>query len=72
MMADEILENERRETISEMSDLLLVLQEILQEMGRRLANETHGDAHAQVRDLNESLHEVRLQVDAIIKVSGRV
>jgi len=68
MMADEILENERRETISEMSDLLLVLQE----MGRRLANETHGDAHAQVRDLNESLHEVRLQVDAIIKVSGRV
>jgi hypothetical protein len=68
MMVDEILENERRETISEMSDLLLVLQE----MGRRLANETHGDAHAQVRDLNESLHEVRLQVDAMLKRSGRV
>ena len=55
-MLDASNETERRETIDELTDLLIVVQE----MGRRLANETHGDAYANVRDLNELLHQSRL------------
>ena len=54
-------EGERRQTIYELSDLLLVVQE----MGQRLANETHGDAYAPVRELNELLHQTRLQIERI-------
>lgn len=32
---------------------------------RRLANETHGNAYAQVRELNELLHQTRVQLSKI-------
>jgi len=60
-MPDETREGERRETIAELSDLFLVVQE----MGRRLADETHGDLYAQVRELNELLHQARIQITRI-------
>ena len=46
-MLNETREDERRETVDELSDLLLVVQE----MGQRLAVETHGDSYSQVREL---------------------
>ncbi|MDO9272701.1 MAG: hypothetical protein Q7T94_06760 [Rugosibacter sp.] len=60
-MLNETREGERRETIAELSDLFLVVQE----MGRRLADETHGDSYAQVRELNELLHQARIQITRI-------
>lgn len=57
-MLDGTNEGERLETIEELTDLLVVVQE----MGRRLANETHGDAYANVRELNELLHQARVQL----------
>lgn len=54
-------ESERRETIQELGDILSVVQE----MGRRLSDETHGDAYEEVRRLNEMLHEVRQQIERI-------
>lgn len=60
-MLDGSRESERLETIDELSDLLVVVQE----MGRRLADETHGDAYAKVRELNELLHQARLQLSRI-------
>ena len=60
-MLNETREGERRETIDELSDLLLVVQE----MGRRLADETHGDSYSQIRELNELLHQTRVQLTKI-------
>ena len=60
-MFEETREGERRETVYELSDLLLVVQE----MGHRLANESHGDAYAPVRELNELLHQARQQIEII-------
>ena len=60
-MLNETREGERRETIDELSDLLLVVQE----MGRRLADETHGDSYSKVRELNELLHQTRVQLTKI-------
>ena len=60
-MLDGTNESERRETIDELSDLLIVVQE----MGRRLADETHGDASSSVRELNELLHQSRVQLQKI-------
>ena len=60
-MFEESREGERHETIYELSDLMLVAQE----MGQRLANETHGDAYAAVRELNELLHRARVQIETI-------
>lgn len=60
-MLNETREGERRETIDELSDLLFVVQE----MGRRLADETHGDSYSQVRELNELLHQTRVQLTKI-------
>lgn len=54
-------EAERRETIEELFDLLIVAQE----MGRRLANETHEEFYAQVQELNELLHRARLKLGQI-------
>lgn len=61
MSGDLMREGERHETIDELSDLFLVVQE----MGRRLANETHGDSYAQVQQLNQRLHHARIQLDRI-------
>lgn len=63
MLGDETREGERRETIDELDGLLLVVQE----MGRRLAIETHGDSYSQVRELNELLHQAHLQLTKIKK-----
>ena len=60
-MLDGTNESERRETIDELSDLMIVVQE----MGRRLADETRGSASSSVRDLNELLHQSRVQLQKI-------
>jgi hypothetical protein len=61
MQVQEVMDGERRETIEELSDLLVVVQE----MGRRLANETHGESYDMVRELNEILHMARLKIGKI-------
>ena len=60
-MLVETREGERRETIYELSDLLHVVQV----MGRRLADETHGDSYSQVRTLNELLQQTNFQLTKI-------
>jgi uncharacterized coiled-coil protein SlyX len=60
-MLNETREGERRETIDELSDLIVVVQE----MGQRLAGETHGDSYSLVRELNELLHQARVQLSKI-------
>jgi hypothetical protein len=61
MARDDTREGERRETIVELSDVL----HIAQEMGRRLANETHGSPYADVEELNRLLHQTRVQLSRI-------
>jgi uncharacterized coiled-coil protein SlyX len=63
MRIEETLDSERRETIEELSDLLAVVQE----MGVRLANETHGDDYDLVRELNDLLHQTRIAMQQIKK-----
>jgi hypothetical protein len=46
---------ERQETLYELNDLFVVVQE----MGKRLTDETHGPAYDLVADLNAKRHEVR-------------
>ena len=60
-MLNETREGERRETINELFDLFVVVQE----MGQRLAEETHGNSYSQVRELNEILHQARIQLTKI-------
>lgn len=63
-MQDELtLAEERTETIRELSELLFVVQQ----MGHRLADETHGDSYVMVRELNEALHQARTKVSALEK-----
>lgn len=50
---------ERIETLHELSDLLRVLQE----MCRRLGNETHGADFDDVRVLNDYIHQARALVE---------
>jgi hypothetical protein len=66
MLRDEAMAGERQETLDELSDLLAVVQA----MGQRLANETHGDSYAQVRKLNELLHRTRVQLTKIREDAG--
>lgn len=61
MHIDESQEQERRETAEEISELLSVVQE----MGRRLANETHGTPYELVLELNELLHQARAKIELI-------
>jgi hypothetical protein len=61
MQIDDSQEQERRETVEEISELLAVVQE----MGRRLANETHGTPYALVLELNELLHQARAKIEQI-------
>lgn len=61
MAPDGTRDGERRETIDELSDVLHVAQE----MGRRLANETHGSPYAHVEELNRLLHQTRNQLSRI-------
>ena len=57
----EASDDHRRETIEELTDLLAVAQQ----MGQRLANQTHGDAYAGVREFNELLHLARVRLTQI-------
>lgn len=58
---DETRESERMETIREQRDLLAVVQE----MGKRLADETHGNSYDAVRELNELLHQATRHAETI-------
>lgn len=54
-------ERERYEALDELSQLFGVVQA----MGHRLADETHGPSYDDVRELNEYLHQARMKIDAI-------
>lgn len=58
-----IQQEEQRETARELVDIL----RIAQEMGQRLAKETHGDLYNDVRFLNENLRDLRQQLDAVLE-----
>lgn len=60
-MNEHILDQEQRETAMELADLM----RLAQEMGRRLANETHGDMYDEVHKLVTLLHQARIQADLI-------
>lgn len=60
-MKESLLVQEQRETAMELADLM----RLAQEMGRRLANETHGDMYDEVNKLVTLLHETRNQADFI-------
>lgn len=47
--------------IEHLSKLLSVVQDV----ARQLADESHGRAYDQVRELNEIVHLARMQIDAI-------
>ena len=57
---------ERHETIEELTQLLTVLQQ----MGRRLATETHEAAYDDVLKLNEIFHQAHLQI-AVIRTKAQ-
>ena len=59
-------DGERRETIEELSSMI----SIAQEMARRLADETHGDAYAAVKELNDTLHRAHAQLEQVKAVSA--
>lgn len=65
-MHDRLDDDERRETIKELLDLVVVVQS----MGQRLANETHGDDYASVRQFNELVHLARVELARIADVAG--
>jgi uncharacterized protein YfaS (alpha-2-macroglobulin family) len=67
MQASELTDAERAETLEELADLMVVVQE----MGRRLAYETHGDAYAPVQELNELLHQARSKLAEIRALATR-
>lgn len=52
---------ERSDYIDQLSKLLSVMQDV----GRKLANESHGRSYDRVRELNEVLHKAREQITAI-------
>jgi len=52
---------ERQDRIDQLSKLLSVMQDV----ARKLANESHGRSYDKARELNEILHRARLQMDAI-------
>lgn len=57
-------EERQREQIKTIDELFHVFL-VAQEMGSRLADETHGDLYSKVRRLNELLHQVRAQLKEI-------
>ena len=65
-MPGQTMEGERIETIAEISDLLMVIQE----MAERLTKETHGDAYSKVEELNGILHQAVIQVAKINDVAN--
>jgi hypothetical protein len=65
MQSDETREGERNETLEELSNLLLVVQQ----MGHRLSYETHQEAYDLVQELNALLHQARTKLELLQKIS---
>lgn len=65
MLGDETREGERKETLEELSNLFLVVQQI----GHRLSYETHQEAYDLVQELNALLHQARAKLELIQKIS---
>lgn len=57
----EVQQEEQRETAQELAEIT----RLAQEMGRRLANETHGELYDEVRLMLNLLHQTRAQADLI-------
>lgn len=68
MQGNETKNEERQEIVEELSALLFVIQE----MGHRFAQETHGETYDQVRELNELLHQARAKMEQIQQTSRAV
>jgi hypothetical protein len=62
MLYTHVQQEEQQETTRELAAVL----RLAQQMGQRLANETHGDLYYEVRDLLHDLHEIRAQLDELI------
>ncbi len=60
--------DDRADLIDQLSKLLSVTQD----MGRRLANESHGRSYDRVREFNEILHLAREQITAIEQEEKRM
>lgn len=60
-MDQAILKEEQTETAREVADVV----RLAQEMGQRLARETHGELYEDVRQLNELLHQSRVRAEHI-------
>ena len=63
MQSKVALKMERSETVAELLELLMIVQG----MGHRLATQTHGEAYDLVRELNELLHQTRVEMELIEK-----
>lgn len=57
---------------ADMIDQLAKLLSVTQDMGRRLANESHGRSYDRVREFNEILHLAREQLTAIEQEEKRM
>lgn len=68
MQGNETKNEERQEIVEELSALLFVIQE----MGHRFAQKTHGETYDQVRELNELLHQARAKMEQIQQTSRAV
>lgn len=54
-------EQDRQEAVIELAELI----HLAQETGRRLANKSHGELYDLAHDVNELLHQVRLQIEQL-------
>lgn len=61
MGSNDVDEQDRQEDVIELAQLV----HLAQEMGRRLANESHGELYDLVREVNELLHRIRVQIELI-------
>ncbi len=60
-------EQDRQEAVIELAELV----HLAQETGRRLANKSHGELYDLAHDLNELLHQVRVQIEVIQDFSAQ-
>jgi hypothetical protein len=63
MLYANVQQEEQQETARELADVL----RLAQQMGQRLANETHGDLYYDVRAIIHDLQEVRGQLDGFTR-----
>ncbi|MCZ8292937.1 MAG: hypothetical protein O9312_05420 [Hylemonella sp.] len=60
-------EQDRQEAVIELAELI----HLAQETGRRLANKSHGELYDLAHDVNELLHQVRLQIEQLQERSAQ-